>query len=380
MKKILIITGFILLTGNAFAESPLDATDPYLNTNADLGIERCIAKGNVDFGLFLDSLIYSDGIYEGVIEPFNDVLFRNTCQALDISGLVKQRDKIKGYIREAFLTCKSEKVPNLKRALYEVNAEIYYARHIVDGMSLISIPFTEQSVINTTYIYPREKLYKEMWEKYGDTGVFTQEKFNVLFNRLETKYADRKNNYVYCPNPSFELLSQKFSEFVNTAFGLAPAWEDMKSAVGGRAEKIWESATDFTYNNFLLNTINISINDQALLDTYDDIYEELQKQNPFPVVGTGPGNNTTQYYRNVTKSEVSQAANQKEFEQRVLTVQNSLKAKYSVLYKDTSDSSVELFLNELNSLEKAIVESFTPMNNVLSCVEYINGRQCPGSI
>jgi hypothetical protein len=83
---------------------------------------------------FLQSTIWSDSFAEGIVEPWDDVLVRNSCHAYDILGLVQKRDKIRQQLRDALLTCRNEKVPQLKAAYYKTSVEIYYARNIVRGL------------------------------------------------------------------------------------------------------------------------------------------------------------------------------------------------------------------------------------------------------
>src|SRR3990167_7168103 len=122
-----LISSFLFST-TTFAEEISD-NDPY--ADGKLSLIKCIQKGGLDFWAFWDSVIYSDNLSEGVIEPWNDVLELNQCHSSDVLMLAKKQDALRKAIRDAFMTCNTQKIPSLKEKFLRITAEIYYVRHVV---------------------------------------------------------------------------------------------------------------------------------------------------------------------------------------------------------------------------------------------------------
>jgi hypothetical protein len=373
MKKfILIITASILLglSPSAFAVTADDLIDASVGDDG-LSVARCIAKGNTDFLLFLNSIIYSDGIDQGIIEPFNDAISRNQCQAGDISGLIRQRDKIRSYIREAFLTCDAEKLPAMKRGYNQVNAEIYYARHIVDSNVLANLPYEfledESALDNEALYYPRQLLYQQMYSRYVSTGKFSSKDFDVLFTKLEFKYSERRKEYIVCEHSSWDVVSEKWTEFIDNAAGIAPAIESLGETVAGRSEKIWEAATDYSYVDFYTSFVQLNLNNQTPKAGFEEIVNQLSEYSI----------NTE--FQSPSQRSVLSAISGEDFRFRMNTIKTELESRFTMLYRYTRGSSIKAFLSELDSLNKTLKNSFVYMDTVLTCVNTMNNRQCPGN-
>ena len=358
---------WLFTVGSAVAEEKANL-DP--NVGKNLSVAKCIAKGNLDFVSFLKSVTLSDGLYESLFEPFNDVLTRNQCQANDVAGLIHQRDKLRTYIRDAFLTCTTEKLPNYRIAFYKTNAEIYYVRHVVDGGVILSTPYDLLSTRhaqdpNSLYV-PSETLYADIKAKYAGEGKIPADDYDLFFSTLEKKYKERKVHYIKCDNSSWNVVEEKWAEFVESAGGIAPAVEDAKNDLGGRAEKVWEAASDFTYNDFLIGTIKATVNRQGIKPGVKEISDEFVKNLP----GFEGSPSQEDLFSAVGTSN-------KAFD--VATMQATLQATFEAEYKEVSDSVVQSFVEELNTLNDILKKSLSPLDKVLSCTKDLNSRQCPGN-
>lgn len=339
--------------------------DPYIGDN--LSMAKCFAKGNTDILLFLNTIIFNDGIKEGIIEPWKDVLSRNKCQMIDVVSLIKQQDKIRKYIRDAFLTCNNQKLDSLKRAFNTLNAEIYYVRHVVDGSIVISLPY---DILSTRILedpesmfYPTQKLYNEMFERYVNGGDFEKGEFDVFFAKLGFKYKDRKNTYVLCENDSWEEVSQKWSEFIESIGGLAPAWKNLEKGIAGRAEKIVEATTDQGIVAYLSGIIQINLNNMALKPGFEEVLNSIEKYVPNVDVPT--------------QSQLLRALDSADSTYNTAQMRQSLVSEFEVLYKDINDSGVSIIVNELDLLNETLDDSFSPLNGILDCSRMMNFRQCP---
>ncbi len=386
MKKIILKFGviitviFLVLSQNTFSASQnytmlsdeeqkdlsKKLANPYDGDNLSLG--RCFYKGNIDFVLFLQTLIYSDGFKEGVLEPFRDIFSRNQCHSSDVLNLIKQRDKIREAIRSAFLNCRNDRIPMLKRAYNLVNAEIYYVRHIVDGVISLSLPL---DTLNTLRLESEESLYtsdeemyKKMKEKYLGS-MFSEDELNLLYRNLRTKYSKRKIEYVNCNSGSFKVLAEKFNEFIDNFGGISPAIEDAKMRIGGRAEKIWEAITDPGLADYLSSIINININSMPAKMGASEILSYLSEFGEFPDYGD---------------QSFSSFFGQLDLEDQKFLMETKkaeLASSYIFLYRDNLDQSIEKFLDELNEIDQSILNTIDNLDLLFDCTFAINSRQCP---
>ncbi|MFH1284822.1 MAG: hypothetical protein ABIH78_04545 [Candidatus Peregrinibacteria bacterium] len=357
------ISGTFAKTANA--QDDKTNIDPYVDGN--LSIARCIAKGNTDFILFLSASSFSDGFIEGIFEPWYDVITRNQCQSADVLGLIKQRDKIRRYIRDAFLTCNNQKLPSLEATYYNVSAEIYYVRHVVEGDIVVSLPYnilsTRMMEDEESLYYPRDLLYNEMLDRYVNDGSMTKSAFDDLFRKLEFKYKERKKSYVICENDSWEQVAEKWNEFLNTVGGITPAWKNLEKGVGGRAEKIVEAATDMGIEDYLKGLVQVNLNNMGLKPGFEEISQNIGNYLPNVDIPTQEAL--------LNAIELSEKEFNTELERQILM------SEFEVMYRDISDSSVELITRELDALNQVILNSSDPLSSLLDCVEGINDRQCP---
>jgi len=332
-----------------------------------LSVYRCFAKGNVDFILFLNAVIYSDGFVEGVIEPFNDVLFRNNCHVTDVSNLIKKRDQVRSAIRKAFLECRNDRIPQLKRGYNIANLEVYYVRHVVNAPALVGLPI-DYLVANPSQFYTAtDTLYKDMSQRYVDSGIFSKDDFDILFANLEAKYVNKKETYVVCESGSFKELKTKFTEFIDNLGGLKEGFDYADKKLGGRIEKINEALLDQGVEDFINNLVQVNVNNNNFYDEANKFLDYFDKINYSPD------------FNNLTSRDVVKTLSNAEFEFKKENYYNSMSSKFDVLYKNSSDSTIESFMNEMNGLNIIIIDSLDSINGILNCVYTMNSRQCPGT-
>lgn len=353
-------------------DSDADAIDPYIE--GDLAVAQCAAKGKIDFLAFLEASIFSDGFDQGVVEQFVDIFGRNQCQSADVLSLINRRDKVRSLLRDAFLKCETQKIENLKTAYNKANAEIYYVRHVVDASATGNLPFetlTKGGEVENTeasdkalekFYYPTTKLKSEMKKRYADTGAIDSTEFDLYFDHLESKYQDRKSNYLLCESSTWKEVSIKWQEFIDSAAGTNEAWGDMKRSIGGGAEKIVESVTETTFENYLSGIVSVSLNNQSPQAGFEEI-----------VGGVGgfiPSGGI------VTQESAFSAVQSANVAFDIETIETELRANVETLYKETGDGTVEIFMTGLNDLNQAIIDSYAPQAQILSCTQTINSRQC----
>ncbi len=379
LHKLLIVLALltVLLPNSVVFAAEEDKSDlsPYVD-DGTLSVAKCISKGNLDFILFLNASIFADGFSEGLIEPFKDVINRNACHSLDVLGLINQRDKIRSQIRDAFLTCNTQKLPALEQAYNEVNAEIYYVRHLVDAGVVASLPF---DVLNTRkiqveggkevseFFYPTEKLAAEMREKYVETNKISADKFTLFFSNLEYKYRDRKNSYVICENSSWQAVAEKWEEFIETAGGITPAWNDLEKGVQQKAEGIAEAATDGSFTDFLGGIVQFKVNNLDPAKGFDEISQNLSQYVP-----KGSSDIASQ-------SSLLSAVQSSGQSFDVKKMREEMAANIEAEYKTVSDATVKLFVDELNNWEQILADSLKPLDGIYQKTECIADKQCSSS-
>ena len=352
----------LLMGGNTvIADEDLDPS-----IDGDTGVAGCISKGNLEFALFLNTLAWDDGIIQGIYQPWEDVLTRNQCHSNDISALIHQRDKVRSQIRDAFLSCNTQKLPDMKKRYYSLNAEVYYVRHVVDGGVVATLPYDvlnsrDLGIFESAY-YDEGKLYSEMKEQYVDEEEFTLTDFDILYESLKIKYNDKKNQYIVCDNSSWDQISEKWQEFMDSAGGTADAWEDLGTVVEGRADKIVQSVSDVSFASYFEGLVQANINDMDAKAGALELREELQKNLPS--------------YHTPTQSDLLGAIGSSDRAFEIELMEKEISARFKVLYLDTGDSTIELFVDELENLNQIIIDSYKPMGLVLDCSETMNARQC----
>ncbi len=395
MKKNSIIIGILLtllLNSVASNVSKAESTNVY-NEDGNLSVIRCFAKGEIDFGIFLKSLIYNDGFVEGVLEPWNDVLVRNQCHSNDIYSLIKQEDKIRSAIRNAFLTCNNENVPQLRKAYSKLLMEIYYVRHVVKIISKKMLPAAAQTaLLKEAAMVDRNVLYSDMRDSYVNGSFLNQEDFDQLFLHLENKYAERKNQYIDCEKSSWEGVGvkwQEFMKFFSEGAGLKEAGKGIAANAAGKGPSIWTElktiktvelfTTDESFADYMSSIVQVNVNDLAPKDALDEADKFIEKQLSGGGGGGGGGGLSQRDYLSTKKN----ANDTYKFEQDTA----KLKAEFDGLYRLASDQSMELFLNSLDGRQVGIADdglleiinnSFSPLNDSLKLSKRILDRQCSG--
>lgn len=363
----------IVMIGNTtiFAAEP--NTNP-AEVDGKLSLGRCIQKGNLDFVLFLNTLIYNDGFTEGMLEPWNDVLIRNQCHSSDVINLIKQQDKIRAAIRDAFLTCRTEKLPTLKRAHHELTIEIYYVRHIVDTTLVSKMP--ADALNNEEFKASATKqstaFYNELKTKYVKNDFITQKDFDLLFDKLESKYQDKKDTYIVCEKSSWKEVSDKWTEFKEFFEGEFSGGGNSGKATFAPAKKIETLVTEDSFSDYASGLVQVNLNNLDINTGAEFLKNDLEKTLPTNVTPT--------------QLDLLGAIVNADRNLEVGTLEKEMSAKFESLYLNANDASIELFLNNLDGrtvkstdgLLEIIDNSFPAMKKVLDGAKKMNSRQCPG--
>lgn len=395
--KLALMLLLLLLTGSvAHAQTPAEI-DP--QTGEGLSVGRCIKKGGLDFSTFWSSVIYNDDLKEGVVEPWKDIFNRNQCHALDVLALSKQQDSIRSSIRDAFLTCDTDQLPNLKTAFHKLTAEIYYVRHIVDGGIVVNLPYDllKHRFFQESAIMDRTRIYNNMKKKYVKEDMLKQDQFDQLFLLLETKYGpgktpgeehdyseDRLNTYIDgCENSSWKAVGEKWEELkkhvTEDAGGLNSFSEGVSQSFAGLKEEAGSiKIIDVIKGKMSLADYAKSFATANLngLDFEEGLSEIVASVSEGKFFKTTPSQE--ELLSVVAFSEQS-------FETQ--TIQTKMLNNFSVLYGNVSDESIEAFVNNLDGrltedpTDDGFIEilhnTYPQISDLEKAAKTMNDRECP---
>jgi hypothetical protein len=378
------LVSFFLFSTTTFAEEISD-NDPYVD--GKLSMIKCIQKGGLDFWAFWDSVIYSDNLAEGVIEPWNDVLERNQCHSSDVLMLAKKQDALREAIRDAFMTCNTQKIPSLKKKFLRITAEIYYVRHIVDGGIVMSMPFELLSgrLGASAAITDRGKIYNEMYEKYAKKDFIPVNEFDNFFLDIESKYKDRISTYIDCKKGTWEAVSDKWTEFVESGAGTGPALKGASKRLSKSADNVGKEISsmktmeflksDLTLGGYLESFVQMNINDLPPEQGLQEIGAEISKNMPL--------------FGNPTQSELSSALSSSKKAYDAEKLKSEIDTDFYALYGNMGDETFEIVLNTLDGrntkteqndgLIEIIEGTYPLLNKIKEGTKTMNDRQCPTS-
>jgi hypothetical protein len=359
ISKISVSIGlFLLLSTAAYANNGLE--------NGDVSVIRCTAKdGEVNFSLFLQSMVNNDSFYDSIIEPFNDILSRNSCHANDILTLVRQLDRIRSQIREKSFQCETEDIPQLKKAYVQNAAEIYYVRNVFDGGLALRLPFNllKNKEVNEKLVADRDKLFTDMKQKYFKKDVFTEAEFLGFFLNLESKYSSRIQDYAYCEGGQWATVSQKWREFQNF---ITNDFGGLRSAYNGIARESERFSTEVKRTN----TVQMFTDEGSFTNFVQSFGSiKLDEEPTAPVLQRLKTDRVVdrQDFLNIQFQAVEERSTKK-LETEMLT---NFYSQYAV-----SGDGTEAIVASLNNLSQIIEESYSDIDTLVDGSDKINSRQC----
>ncbi|MDA1060223.1 MAG: hypothetical protein O3B47_00320 [bacterium] len=374
-KFLITILLLFLSTSSVYAAS----------SGGNLSVGGCIKKGGLDFALFWDSVIYNDDLMEGIVEPWRDITSRNQCHSFDVIGLVKQQDQVRKKIRGAFLTCNTQKLPDLKKAFHKISIEIYYVRHIVDGSVVLNLPYDllQHQFFKKEPV--RDMIYNKMKNKYVSAEFLSQEDFDQLFLLLESKYSERKKAYRdKCENGSWKAVAEKWDEF-KEHFANGMGASEFADEVVASAKIIATTGNKLGITKLIKGEMSLAayaksfvtanLNGVEFTEGLGDIADAFSKNAPStrttPTIGEVAGN----------FSISEESFNSEE-------VKKTMMADFTTLYSNLSDETVENFVNTLSDNStpspksdgfiEIIKNTYPQLNKIEQGVKMMRDRQCPG--
>lgn len=380
----------LVLILSSGSQGQVHATDPgpapYAG-DSKLSVARCVARGNFEFGLFLRSIVYSDGFSEAFIEPFNDVLVRNQCHAGDVFYLTRQLDRLRKAIRDAYTTCATHRLPSLKEGYNRTLAELYYVRHVVDAGIVRRLPFEILGgrIGQDAAITNREDLYRDMSNRYIRSYFFTKDEFDALFLRFESKYKNKVETYIRCESEDWNAVKDKFFEFIDFfAEGDVlhmQGWQD----VGARAADVGEEFVPTRTIDMVKEVLDG--NKMAALDYTQSIVQvnlnNFRLEKGAGRMGDFLADSLPTFDRPTTHSEIFGILEGAERRYNLDKMENDLKVEFSNLYFTMSDQSSEILLNTLDGrgvpqtgLIEILDESLPVLYGLKEKASNIHKKQC----
>ena len=281
-------------------------------------------------------------------EYWKDIFKRynqNTCYYTDINQLLKQIDTTRSQLRTAILGCKDQQVKPLKIKYYELEIELKYLRNFV------SFADKKGNLIS------EEKVYKDLKTTYVDNKViFTEEEFKKLFDKYKNKYKSRlSSTYANCQDISIKRLVDRWNKLVETVKGTQASGKSIKEDF----DKAINAPPTGT-RGFIGDLKTFKLESIAPIKTPTEILNEKTKE-----TGSQPTIDQLQ----ISISETSQMYSAK-------IQQTSLTAEYEALYKNSGDSLATSYEKILVNLNKAIEDSYKPLEDLKQCAKKSADRQC----
>ncbi|MBT3704299.1 hypothetical protein HOG17_00800 [Candidatus Peregrinibacteria bacterium] len=377
MKKISLIlfTGVFLVGSGIFVFSDKGFA---ASENAHT-VTEC-KQGDLELGAFLQSILGNQSYME-LLNPILD-LFRNTCQVLDIMALDSELDAARKAIQQAFLMCDREEIPSIEKAYYEVDAELYYVRNLVklkfgsamgellDTASMGTVDIGEKKNVE---LEDPEILHGKMVEKYEKVfGKYGPDEFNIVMERIKTKYESRKFKYVDCDENGWQRVKDKFVEFIDNLGGLREGAEAIEDAALSGAEAIRESAEDLkkigssNSGGFIKNMFDVKLNGLDPQKGFEEILEGV-KGNDF----WSSGGDT------IDQGTLLNAMGSARVEYEAKVQKAKLEARYEALYKHNTDAHVRAFIKAVDEFKFYVIKGIATIGQVEDCVEHMLDKQCP---
>ncbi|MBD3157071.1 hypothetical protein GF369_04565 [Candidatus Peregrinibacteria bacterium] len=295
-----------------------------------------------------DTFVSSTISVNEFLEYWKDILVRynrNTCYYMDIQQILKQIDTTRSALRKAILACNDKQAGPLKTRFYELQLELDYLRSFVS--------FADKN----GRLVSEEKVYKQLKEKYVDTGLdFTEEAFNVLFDRYKTKYIGNVSSiYKRCSDGSIQQLIDRWDKLVETLKSMQADAKAVKEDFDRAVNKPPQGM-----KNFIKNLENVRRESLEAQKNPEEIFNETTQE-----TGTEP-----------TIDQLTVSINKNEQEYQKNMQQASLTAEYEALYKHGGDSLAESYEKVLTELNTIIKDSYKPLEDLKQCAKQSADRQC----
>ncbi len=306
-----------------------------------------------DFDIFLTSLVS----YDDFVEYFKDIFTRNNCHRDDIFALQTQLEKQNAQVRKAYENCQVGNLPKLKDKAYKLQMEIMYLRKFV-----INNP-DKASGAKEIIAVPKEAV-KSQLENYfvNDKEIYKNSAaFLTVYNEVLKKYASKLNDYNNCKDATWEELTQKWNEFLQTAGGLSTGLDKMKKSIEKKEKKLNESPPN-RKGSFLEKITEMRVNGVKPREGLSEIYNEFNKNLPQGSLG-GYGEllQNVQSAKKTYELEVSEA---------------ELLGKYKMLYGEDTDPAVATLVQKIGELNQTLKDTFPVQNSLFECSKKIREKQC----
>jgi len=299
-----------------------------------------------DWSTFISATIS----YNGFVEYWKDIFYRynkNICYYMDIDNVLQKLEKSREQLRNAFLTCASDRTLSLTKTYYKLEAELYFLRNFVDlgNNKLIKVA--------------DEKVYQGFKnEFYLNQSYFTDKEVLDLFKQFKAKYGDRiTKTYAQCQDPGIKMIKDKWNSLVTNFKNMGGSGKAIKDH--------WDKSLNTPVNRtgqFLNGVMDIRLNGLPIKKGITQIYNEMKKQMPVEAEPTI----IDLQNKNVAESESYAAKTEKA----------SLMAEYEALYKYGSDNMAKDFENKIKELNKIISNTYKPIENMTDCAKKTKDRQC----
>ena len=321
----------------------------------DVSLQRCnFSQSSEAYITYLSSLLD----YERILQFFDDILYRNSCQQDDIYNIIRLSENVRQQLRSAYYSCDYEKIDEKEDTFNRYDMELYFMRNFVDCGSVIGCLVLE---------VPLDELKGRMKEKFVDKKqMFDARTFDVLFEEFASKYGARLDEYRDCEDPNWRELIDKLEQFGETMGGFNdPIFDEVardfnQTLVTDDIDIVTLDSFETQMKEFLAGKIAVNINGVEAEKGVEQLAEEFFKHAPsaptFDEFSDTESEEKERYLREVDTAE--------------------LMGRYRIRYLEGSDTAVERFIQMMGELLATIQDTFDTMSSVRTCVQDTGDKQC----
>ncbi|MEK7544598.1 MAG: hypothetical protein AAB551_00530 [Patescibacteria group bacterium] len=288
---------------------------------------------------------------------WKDIFGRNACQRDDILAIQKNLEGVRHDIRTKIFNCSAGSLDSLIATNLKLETELEYVRSAVSN----HIERTDGNPDNAVIVNDRDVIYNNLkTELVFNRKLYNSEVFDEIFLKVESDYSGRIADYVSCSDPTFEELSNKWNNFVESAAGIKPAWDKLDTTVQAKWKNIKDSPSQRS-GNYLGGFLDIKLNGLNPQQTLGDIVEKLSEISP---------SGAPSFLDTLNANEAEQS--------RYFTEQNQAMrlARYEAIYANGSDDVAVSLAASVVRINSVIKDTFPVLKGLGECVSAVASKQC----
>ena len=160
---------------------------------------------------------------------FDDIFFLNRCHYQDVRNVQNRFDTVSKRIRSAFYKCEPDKMEDLKKEYYKLEAELSFLRVFLgdpdrrDFKMYFSAKKKEKFTIKDRDAVIKPKMKEYLVDKLK---ILDEKELDGLIDEFMKKYKNAPDLYAECKDQTWQALMEKIKEFGENWGGIQAAFEE----------------------------------------------------------------------------------------------------------------------------------------------------------